>query len=79
MTVSYQELARAWRDRQPANRANAGVVLIWEDEVYGWKNALRNAECERPGGIAVDVDGNLFIAEGGNDQDGAVCWVVKTS
>ncbi|WP_413703358.1 hypothetical protein, partial [Raoultella ornithinolytica] len=50
--------------------------LIWDGEAYGWKNVLRDPQHERPGAIAVDAEGNMFIAEGGNDYDGAKCWVV---
>lgn len=32
---------------------------------------LRNAEHERSEAIAVDALGNIFIAQGGNDQAGA--------
>ncbi|EOB1140056.1 hypothetical protein ACIQHW_004205 [Escherichia coli] len=51
-------------------------MLIWDGEAYGWKNVLRDPLHERPGAIAVDAEGNMFIAEGGNDYDGAKCWVV---
>lgn len=53
-----------------------GVVLVWQGEVYGWKNCLRDAVHERPGAYAVDEGGQVFIAEGGDDQNGAKCWVV---
>lgn len=53
-----------------------GVVLVWQGEVYGWKNCLRDAVHERPGAYAVDDAGHVFIAEGGGDQNGAKCWVV---
>lgn len=53
-----------------------GVVLVWQGEVYGWKNCLRDAVHERPGAYAVDEAGHVFIAEGGDDQSGAKCWVV---
>ncbi|HCB1749122.1 TPA: hypothetical protein MYP11_005192 [Citrobacter braakii] len=49
---------------------------MWDGEAYGWKNVLRDPQHERPGAIAVDAEGNMFIAEGGNDYDGAKCWVV---
>ncbi|TPG88573.1 antirestriction protein ArdR [Pseudomonas caspiana] len=63
-----------WRSRNPERQA--GVVLIWQGEVYGWKNKLRDAVHERPGAYAVDEEGHLFIAEGGDDRNGAKCWVV---
>ncbi|TLX55628.1 antirestriction protein ArdR, partial [Stutzerimonas nosocomialis] len=39
------------------------------------KNCLRDAGHEQPGAYAVDEDGHVFIAEGGNEYDGAKCWV----
>ena len=76
--VGCQAVANQWRSRQPPSRATSGVVLIWNGSVYGWKDKLRNAEHERPEAIAVDPLGNLFIAQGGNDQTGAKHWVVVT-
>ncbi|SEJ61369.1 hypothetical protein SAMN04244572_04919 [Azotobacter beijerinckii] len=54
---------------------SGGVVLIWQGAVYGWKNCLRDAAHEQPGAYAVDEAGHIFIAEGGNEYDGAKCWV----
>ena len=67
------EAAHRWR-REHAKYVG-GVVLVWDGQAYGWKNALRNADHERPGAFAVDVAGHVFVAEGGNDDDGARCWV----
>ena len=76
--MNYREIAEKWRNNQEAeNRANTGVVLIWEGTVYGWKNCLRDAKHERPGVIAVDQNGNVFLAEGGDDYAGAKCWVAQ--
>ncbi|MNG09837.1 MULTISPECIES: antirestriction protein ArdR [unclassified Pseudomonas] len=63
-----------WRSRNPERQG--GVVLVWQGEVYGWKNKLRDADHERPGAYAVDEAGLLFIAEGGDDRNGAQYWVV---
>jgi len=76
--MDYTEIARRWRQHNP-DMAESGIVLIWEKKVYGWKNCLRDARGEQPGAIAVDCDGHLFIAEGGNAYDGAKCWVVLDS
>lgn len=72
--MNYQTIAANWRAGQPENRANTGVVLIWQGEVYGWKDQLRDAAHEQMGAVAVDVDGHVFVAEGGG-KDGAKCWV----
>ncbi len=73
--MKYVDIARAWRQHNPEH-AGSGVVLIWDGKVYCWKNVLRDPQQELPGAIAVDAEGNMFIAEGGNDYDGAKCWVV---
>lgn len=70
----YAAEAAAYREAWPGH--NHGVVLIWEGKAYAWKNCLRDAQHERPGVIAIDANGHVFIAEGGNDYDGAKCWVV---
>ncbi len=69
----YQEIATAYR--ADTNRVG-GVVLIWSSEVYGWKDKLRDAQHERPGAVAVDADGHVFTATGGDDNNGAKHWVL---
>ncbi|EBW7114446.1 antirestriction protein ArdR [Salmonella enterica subsp. enterica serovar Telelkebir] len=66
-------MAAAWREQNPEHEG--GIVMIQNGQAYGWKNSLRDPQHECPGSIAVDADGHLFIAEGGNDYDGAKCWV----
>ncbi|MHC8347730.1 antirestriction protein ArdR [Pseudomonas sp. RT6P73] len=63
-----------WRAGNQDRRG--GVVLVWDGQVYGWKNCLRDAIHERPGAYAVDEDGHVFVAEGGDEYNGAKCWVV---
>lgn len=65
--------ATKWRASNPEHRG--GVVLVWDDEVYGWKNDLREPEGERPGAYAVDKAGLVFKAGGGDDDNGAKAWV----
>jgi len=68
-------IATEWRKQQTEQRATTGVVLIWDSEVYGWKNVLRDPSHEQPGAVGVDMDGNVFRAEGGDSYSGAKCWV----
>ncbi|HHH0405314.1 TPA: antirestriction protein ArdR [Yersinia enterocolitica] len=70
---NYIKTANVWRKQNPEH-ADSGVVLIWNDEVYGWKNSLRDPQDEQPGAIAVDIVGGVFVAEGGNCDDGANAW-----
>lgn len=53
------------------------MILIWDGKVYCWRNILRTPQHERPRVIAVDTEENVFIAESGNEYDGAKCWVVN--
>ena len=73
--MDYTTLAAEWRNEQPENRATTGVVLIWDGEVYGWKSTLRDASHERTGAVAVDSEGHVFRAAGGDAYNGAKCWV----
>jgi hypothetical protein len=70
-----REIAQEWRETQPENRATTGVALVFEGRVYGWKNELRDPHHERPGACAVDVEGRVWEAKWGDDQDGSWCWV----
>ncbi|EEX9260459.1 antirestriction protein ArdR [Escherichia coli] len=67
------KIADRWRSENPGH--DAGVVLIWEGKAYGWKNCLRDAGHERPGALAVDMNGHVFEAQGGDEYNGAKCWV----
>lgn len=72
--ASYAATAAAYRKAWPGH--DHGVILIWEGKAYAWKNCLRDPQHERPGAIAIDENGHVFIAEGGDDDNGAKCWVV---
>lgn len=65
------DLAAAYRrdEQQPD-----GIVLVWAGQVYGWKNELRDPHQERPGALAVSARNCVWLADGGNDQDGAKSW-----
>ncbi|WP_409286863.1 antirestriction protein ArdR [Pseudomonas guariconensis] len=69
---SMRLMATQWRTRN--QEYSGGVVLVWENAVYGWKNELRDAHQERPGAYAIDTDGAIFIAAGGNKNAGAERW-----
>lgn len=66
--------AMTWRAAQPDHRMTGGVVLVWDGEVYGWKDRLRDPQHERPGVLAVDVRGRVWQAVGGTYQGGAKAW-----
>lgn len=57
----------AWQERPLwLLAAGTGLAPLW--------GVLRDPQHERPGAIAVDPDGKAWIAEGGNDYDGAERW-----
>jgi len=77
--MDYMKLANEWRDihaEQTPAIATSGIVLIWENQAYAWRDKIRDASTEKPGVIAVDTEGRTFKAEGGDDYNGAKCWVV---
>jgi len=71
---ALRAIATRWRAGNLEH--HGGVVLVWQGSVYGWKNSLRDASHERPGAYAIDEAGHVFVAEGGDDYNGAKCWVV---
>ncbi|CZZ74664.1 antirestriction protein ArdR [Enterobacter hormaechei] len=77
MIEEMRNIAAHWRQVNQENPG--GVVLIWQGAVYGWKNELRDPQHEQPGAVAVDETGCVFVAEGGNEYDGAKCWVAASA
>ncbi|MDX5979615.1 hypothetical protein [Vreelandella alkaliphila] len=67
-----EALAQRYRSDNPGH--DDGVVLVWQDEAYGWKDKLRDPQSERPGVYAVDAKGNAWEAVDGNEYDGAERW-----
>lgn len=72
LTEKLRAIASEWRMTHEIH----GIVLIQGDSVRGWKTSLQDAYLERPGVYAVDDDGHVFVAAGGNLRSGAKCWVV---
>ena len=53
---------------------NAGVVVFNGTEPQSWVDDLRDPHHWQPGCIAVDGQGQHWIATGGNKRDGAKRW-----
>jgi hypothetical protein len=68
------EIASRWRASQDDETRRSGIVLIWNGMVTGWRDRLRDPQKDVPGVLAVDVKGQVFVAEGGDDYSGAKCW-----
>lgn len=66
-------MAAEWRqERGYADKG--GVVVIYQNQVCGWVNELRDPSSWQPGCIATDSAGNQWQAVGGNEYDGATEW-----
>jgi hypothetical protein len=72
-SIMKNHLETANRFRRERGHAG-GVVVIFNGEVSGWMNELRDPQHWAPGCIAIDADGNAWLATGGNDYDGAARW-----
>ncbi|RME81258.1 MAG: hypothetical protein D6775_14050 [Caldilineae bacterium] len=62
-----------------ARRANStgyeyGFVVVFEGEVSGWMNWLRSPEHWMPGALAIDAEGRVWEARGGDEYHGARRW-----
>lgn len=75
ITQSSIQAARrmAHEYRQESGR-HAGVVVIFNNQVCGWVNTLRDPQHWQPGALAVSADAVVHLAHGGNDYDGATAW-----
>lgn len=56
--LEIQELARQWRD-QHGYSGRGGVVVVYQGEVSGWVDRLRDPGSWQPGCVAVDEGGAL--------------------
>lgn len=66
-----KELAQAYREE---NNRPGGVVIIFNGKAGGWMDRLRESQHWELGCIAVDTDGNQFLAVGGDPYNGAKEW-----
>ncbi|WP_244108037.1 hypothetical protein [Burkholderia diffusa] len=69
----YLDEARRWRE-QCNYVGKGGVVVLFQGEVQGWVNELRNHEHWQPGCVAVDEQGHSSTIAG-NERDGALMWL----
>lgn len=65
------EHAQQWR-RETGRDGRGGVVVLFDGQVAGWMNELRNPDHRQPGCIAVDEAGQTWTAIAGSDQDGSL-------
>jgi hypothetical protein len=66
-------ISRQWR-QENGYQGRGGVVVLFDGEVQGWCNHLRDPDHWRPGCIAIDESGQHWEAVGGNHFYGARDW-----
>ncbi|WP_221801664.1 hypothetical protein [Oceanobacter mangrovi] len=80
-TLDQNKLVALAADYRQANADNpaidfsTGFVIVYRDEAWGW-SLKPSPSSWKPGTIAIDPTGNIEIAVGGNDYDGADTWEV---
>jgi hypothetical protein len=71
--MTPQEIAIQYRHDH--NHEN-GYIVIYREEVQAW-SVDPLPESWKPGTVAIDPDGNVKTAQGGNDYDGAQAWEIS--
>jgi len=71
--MNLKTLADQYRENERPD-LKGGVVVIFDNEVSGWMDELRDPQGWEPGCFAVDEDGNVWVSVGGNAYDGAESW-----
>ncbi|MFZ6774552.1 hypothetical protein ACO0LB_17755 [Undibacterium sp. SXout7W] len=69
-------LARIWRE-QNGYTGRAGVIVLFQGNVQGWVNTLRNPEHWQPGCIAVNEEGPSWTTMAGSERNGALMWMAN--
>ena len=72
--MSLIDEARRWRE-QWGYVGRGGVMVVFEGNVQGWVNELRNPEHWQPGCVEVDEQGRSWTTIAGNERDGALMWL----
>ena len=73
-TLSHDRLKRIAEAHREAWGHRGGYVMLFKGEAVGWKRCLDRPEGFEPGALAVDENGHVWEATGGNAYDGASRW-----
>lgn len=73
--VKVRVIASRYRASNRGDEAVMGFVLVYLGRAFGWKRYLDRPESVCPGVFAVDRDGVVYEATGGDDERGARRWV----
>ncbi len=72
------QLANEYRHTD-GSEYEGGLVIVYNNEAGGWMRHLNNPQGWMPGCIAVDINGNQWVASGGDDYNGSEQWVAIPS
>ena len=70
------DIAQRWR-QENGYAGRGGVVVLFNGEVQGWVNKLRNPDHWQPGCIAVDEQGHSWTTIAGSERNGALMWLAS--
>ena len=70
------DTAEKWRSDN--DEKTTGVVVVYDNQVAGWMNELRDPSHWQPGCVAIDENRKIYLATGGDDQNGAKLWLPVT-
>jgi hypothetical protein len=67
-------VAMEWR-KERGYKGRGGVVVVYQGEVQGWMNELRDPAHWVAGCVAVDETGQRWQTIAGDDANGALMWL----
>ena len=73
-TLTDDRLARIAEAYRDFWGHKGGYVMLFKGEAVGWKRNLDRPEGFEPGALAVDENGHVWEATGGNPYGGAERW-----
>lgn len=73
-TKNLTKLAQEYRAKYAARGWTGGVVIIHDGHAVGWCQDLPETRKWVPGCYAVDQDGRVWLATGGDDCKGCEWW-----
>jgi hypothetical protein len=68
--LTLAQMFRKGRDLHPTE----GWVIFYSGKPFGWNATLNPANEYRPGCLAINANGELRMASGGNNENGAERW-----
>src|SRR4051812_10580414 len=77
--ATLKAVSDAWRSEENHEHGlTAGFVVVCVRDAVGWIRQLSRADCWMPGSFAVGLEGQIYIADGGDSYNGAERWVAYT-